>query len=54
MGREKHAFSPSSKNKFLAAFYKLKLEDVQSLIDKGNLDNDTLLDVHVGDDSFAD
>ncbi|WP_432363366.1 hypothetical protein [Sporosarcina sp. UB5] len=37
-GKRLHTFSPSSKDKFLAEFYKLELEDVQSLIDAGKLD----------------
>lgn len=37
-GKRMYTFSPSSKDKFLAEFYKLKLEDVQTLIDEGKLD----------------
>jgi hypothetical protein len=37
-GKRMHTFSPSSKDKFLAEFYKLELEDVQSLNDEGKLD----------------
>jgi len=37
-GKRMHTFSQSSKDKFLAAFYELKLEDVQSLIDTGKLE----------------
>lgn len=37
-GKRLHTFSPSSVDKFLAEFYKLELEDVQSLIDAGKLD----------------
>ena len=37
-GKRIHTFSQSSKDKFLAAFYELKLENVQSLIDEGKLD----------------
>ena len=37
-GKRLHTFSQSSKDKFLAAFYELKLEDVQSLIDTGKLE----------------
>lgn len=35
-GKRIHTFSQSSKDKFVAAFYALKLEDTQSLIDEGN------------------
>ncbi|MFC5605057.1 hypothetical protein [Sporosarcina koreensis] len=41
-GRRLHTFSPSSKDKFLAAFNELKLEDVQSLIDEGKLDGNRI------------
>lgn len=37
-GKRIHTFSQSSKDKFLAAFYGLKLEDVQLLIDVGKLE----------------
>ncbi|WP_337991547.1 hypothetical protein [Lysinibacillus sp. JNUCC 51] len=37
-GKRIHTFSQSSKDKFLAAFNDLKLEDVQSLIDEGKLE----------------
>jgi hypothetical protein len=37
-GKRMHTFPQSSKDKFLAAFYELKLEDVQSLIDIGKLE----------------
>lgn len=37
-GKRIHTFSQSSKATFLAAFYELKLEDVQSLIDEGKLE----------------
>ena len=37
-GKRIHTFSQSSKDQFLAAFYELKLEDVQSLIDVGKLE----------------
>lgn len=37
-GKRIHTFSQSSKDKFLAEFYELKLEDVQSLIDAGKLE----------------
>ena len=37
-GKRLHTFSQSSKDKFLAAFYELKLEDVQSLIDGDKLE----------------
>jgi len=37
-GKRMHTFPQSSKDKFLAAFYELKLEDVQSLIDTGKLE----------------
>ncbi|QDQ02366.1 hypothetical protein FOH38_18845 [Lysinibacillus fusiformis] len=37
-GKRLHTFSQSSKDKFLAAFYELKLEDVQSLIDEDKLE----------------
>jgi len=37
-GKRMHTFPQASKNKFLAAFYELKLEDVQSLIDEGKLE----------------
>lgn len=37
-GKRMHTFSQSSKDKFLAAFSALKLEDVQSLIDAGKLE----------------
>ena len=37
-GQRIHTFSQSSKDKFLATFSNLKLEDVQSLIDNGKLD----------------
>ncbi|WP_460011489.1 hypothetical protein [Lysinibacillus sp. CTST325] len=37
-GKRIHTFSQSSKDTFLAAFYELKLEDVQSLIDVGKLE----------------
>lgn len=38
-GKRIHTFSLHSKNKFLAAFYELKLEDVQSLIDTDKLES---------------
>ncbi|MBE1553830.1 hypothetical protein [Sporosarcina limicola] len=37
-GKRMHTFPQSSKEKFLAAFYELKLEDVQSLIDGDKLE----------------
>ena len=37
-GKRMHTFSQSSKDKFLTAFYELKLEDVQSLIEEGKLE----------------
>lgn len=37
-----HTFSQSSKDKFLTAFYELKLENVQSLIDVGKLEGTRL------------
>lgn len=37
-GKRMITFSQSSKDKFLAAFYELKLEDVQSLIDRDKLE----------------
>ncbi|WP_318617568.1 hypothetical protein [Sporosarcina sp. YIM B06819] len=37
-GKRMHTFPQSSKDKFLAAFYALKLEDVQSLIDRNKLE----------------
>ncbi|MGE7094303.1 hypothetical protein ACQKII_23305 [Lysinibacillus sp. NPDC048646] len=37
-GKRLHTFSQSSKDKFLAAFYELQLEDVQSLIDEDKLE----------------
>ena len=41
-GKRIHTFSQSSKDKFLSAFYELKLEDVQSLIDAGKLEGNRL------------
>ena len=41
-GKRMHTFSQSSKDNFLAAFYDLKLEDVQSLIDVGKLEGTSL------------
>ena len=46
-----HTFSQSSKDKFIAAFYDLKLEDVQSLIDVGKLEGTRLfleIELHNG------
>jgi len=37
-GKRLHTFSQPSKDKFLAAFSELKLEDVQTLFDEGKLD----------------
>ncbi|WP_438317044.1 hypothetical protein [Sporosarcina sp. FA9] len=37
-GKRMHTFSQASKDKFLATFYLLKLEDIQSLIDAGKLE----------------
>jgi len=37
-GKRMHTFSQSSKDKFIAAFYKLKLEDIRSLTDLGKLE----------------
>lgn len=41
-GKRMHTFSQSSKDKFLAAYDDLKLEDVQSLIDEGKLEGTRL------------
>lgn len=41
-GKRMHTFSQSSKDKFLATFDDLKLEDVQSLIDEGKLEGTRL------------
>jgi len=41
-GKRIHTFSQSSMDKFVAAFYTLKLEDIQSLIDEGKLDGNRL------------
>lgn len=41
-GQRIHTFSQFSKDKFLAAFNKLKLEDVQSLINEGKLEGERL------------
>ena len=41
-GKRLHTFSQSSKDKFLATFYDLKLEDVQSLINVGKLEGTRL------------
>ncbi|MER2120307.1 MAG: hypothetical protein ABS935_08570 [Solibacillus sp.] len=41
-GKRMHTFSQSSKDKFLTAFYELKLENVQSLIDIGKLEGTRL------------
>lgn len=41
-GKRMHTFSQSSKDKFLTAFYELKLENVQSLIDAGKLEGTRL------------
>lgn len=41
-GKRIHTFSQSSKDRFLAAFYELKLEDVQSLINEGKLEGDSI------------
>lgn len=37
-GKRIHTFSQSSKDKFLAAFYELKLEDIKSLINEDKLE----------------
>lgn len=42
-GKRIHTFSQSSKDKFLAAFYDLKLKDVQSLIDGNKLEGTRIL-----------
>jgi hypothetical protein len=41
-GKRMHTFSQPSKDKFLAAFSKMKLEDIQTLIDEGQLDGTRL------------